>query len=216
MKERDFVVVAVALETGGAATAGEWIRAAHPTYPCLIDERHLVAELYSMVNVNSAVWIDETGRIVRPTESAGASQAFRTEMDRTTFRLSPHGIADKQLRHTVYLDALRDWVRKGSASRHVLSPGEARRRLRAPTDDNALAAASFRLGQYLFAQGHRESALRHFAEARRLRPESWNYKRQTWELEEPGKAAGPEFWAAVDALGAEPYYPPVEMDRMPS
>ncbi len=169
-----------------------------------------------MVNVNSAVWIDETGQIVRPTESAGASQAFRTEMDRTTFRLSPEGVADRQIRRKVYLDALRDWVAKGSASRHVLSPGEARRRLRAPTDDSALAAASFRLGQHLYEQGHRESALRHFAEARRLRPESWNYKRQTWELEEPGKAAGPEFWAAVDALGAEPYYPPVEMDGMPS
>ena len=63
------MVLAVALETGGAAAARPWVEAARPTYPCLIDERHLVAELYGMVNVNSAVWIDESGRIVRPTES---------------------------------------------------------------------------------------------------------------------------------------------------
>jgi hypothetical protein len=210
------VVIAVALESGGATTAGQWIRAAKPTYPCLIDERHLVAELYAMVNVNSAVWIDEAGRIVRPTESAGASQAFRTDMDRKTYQLSAEGIADKQIRRKVYLDALRDWVAKGDQSTHVFSPDEARRRVPAPSEAHALAAANFRLGQYLFAQGHREAALRLFDEARRLHPESWNYKRQTWELEEPGKAAGPEFWAAVDTLGDTPYYAPVDMEGMPS
>ena len=208
-------MIAVALETGGSATAGEWIRAATPTYPCLIDERHLVAELYGMVNVNCAVWINEAGRIVRPTESAGASQAFRRHMDRRTYQLSPEGIADKQLRRRVYLDALRDWAMKGDASRHALSPDAARERLRAPTEEHALAAANFRLGQHLHQQGHREAALSYFAEARRLHPESWNYKRQTWELEERGKAAGPEFWAAVDALGDTPYYPRVEMEGMP-
>jgi hypothetical protein len=50
------------------------------------------------------------------------------------------------------------------------------------------------------------------AEARRLHPESWSYRRQTWELEEPGKAGGPEFWAAVDALGDRPYYPPTVLE----
>jgi hypothetical protein len=210
------VAIAVALETGGIATARPWIEAARPTYPCLIDERHLVAELYGMVNVNSAVWIDESGRIVRPTESAGASQAFRTHMDRATYQLAPEGIADKQRRRHVYLDAIRDWVAHGSRSRHVLAPDEALRRLPSPTDDHARAAAHFRLGQYLLGAGHRDAALSHFAEARRRHPGSWNYTRQSWELEAPGKAAGPEFWAAVDALGDRPYYPRVEMEGMPS
>jgi hypothetical protein len=31
------------------------------------------------------------------------------------------------------------------------------------------------------------------------------------ELEEVGKASGPEFWAAVDALGERPYYQRVEI-----
>jgi hypothetical protein len=46
--------------------------------------------------------------------------------------------------------------------------------------------------------------------ARELSPEGWHYLRQTLELEEVGKASGPDFFGAVDALGNRPYYPPVE------
>ena len=65
-------------------------KAAVPTYPCLIDEGHVVAELYNMTNVPMAVWIDEQGQIVRPVEAAGASDGFRT-MDRATFAMKPEG-----------------------------------------------------------------------------------------------------------------------------
>ena len=41
-------------------------QAAVPAYPCLIDERHLLGELLGIVNVPTAVWIDEQGAIVRP------------------------------------------------------------------------------------------------------------------------------------------------------
>ena len=34
-------------------------RAGVPMYPCLIDEKHRVGELYNMVNVPTAVWINE-------------------------------------------------------------------------------------------------------------------------------------------------------------
>jgi hypothetical protein len=79
------------------------------------------------------------------------------------------------------------------------------------TESEALAAANFRLGQYLYQQGHRQDAQGYFAEAKRLHPENWSFKRQSWELEEPGKASGPEFWAAVEALEEKPYYPPVNL-----
>ncbi len=62
-----------------------------------------------------------------------------------------------------------------------------------------------------FEKGDRDSALKYFAEARRLRPESWSFKRQTWELEQAGKASGPEFFAEVMALGDKHYYEPVEL-----
>jgi len=211
LRDRRFVVLAVALDSGGAESAGQWILAAKPTYPCLIDERHVVAELYGMVNVPSAVWIDEAGRIVRPTEVAGVSDAFRTQMDRKTKQMSAEGIADRQRTRKAYLNALRDWSAKGTKSTFVLSGDEVRRRSSGPNAEHALAAAHFRLGQFLHAQGHQEAALPYFSEARRLHPGSWSYRRQTWELEEPGKAGGPDFWSTVDALGDRPYYPPVTL-----
>ena len=207
---RNFVVISVALDSGGATTTAQWIRAAKPTYPCLIDERHLVAELYGMVNVPAGVWIDEEGRIVRPSEAAGTSDAFRTELDRTTKQMSAAGMADRQRVRGAYLDALRDWVAQGPASAFALSEDTARRRLPVAHEEHALAAANFRLGHYLHARGLRDAATPYLAEARRLHPESWAYRRQTWELEEPGKAGSATFWAAVDALGDRPYYPPVQ------
>src|SRR3989454_2404687 len=166
-----------------------------------------------MVNVPSAVWIDEAGRIVRPTEVGGESDAFRTQMDRKTKQVSAEGIADRQRTRTAYLNALRDWTAKGADTPLAVSRDEVRRRSSGPSDEHVFAAAHFRLGEYLYTQGHREAALPYFSEARRLHPASWNYRRQTWELEEPGKAGGPEFWAAVDALGDRPYYPPRRCSR---
>ena len=212
LQDKTFVVLSVALDSGGVRTTEPWIRAAKPTYPCLIDERHLVAELYGMVNVPNAVWIDETGRIVRPSETAGSSDSFRTQLDRTTKQMSAEGLSERERMRRAYFDAVRDWVTKGEASVFALSSDDARRRLPVFTDEHVLAAAHFQLGQYLHAEGHRDAALPHLAEARRLHPESWSYRRQTWELEEPGKAGSPTFWAAVDALGERPYYPaPLDM-----
>ena len=232
LKDKNFIIIAVALDTGGVAAVKEWIRpatpaplpkelldlmgwedtlsrkAAMPTYPCLIDEQHIVAERYHMVNVPTAVWINESGRIVRPAESAGATDGFRT-VDRATFQMPTEVAAAGKQARTRYIDAIYDWVEKGEASGYALAPDDVRRRLRGMTESEALAAANFRLGHYLYQQGHRQAAQRYFAEANRLHPENWSFKRQSWELEELGKASGPEFWAAVDALGEKPYYPPV-------
>lgn len=204
-----FVPITVAFDSAGSAAAGQWIRAANPTYPCLIDQRHIVAELYDMVNVPTAVWIDERGKIVRPSEPAGVSDAFR-KMNRQNFSIPPDALADLQSRRKAYQDAIRDWVANGSASKFALSGSEVLRRMHTPDDSQVRAAANFRLGEYLYQSGHQKCAQKYFAEAKRLRPESWNYKRQTWALEDPMKAGGPEFWAAVDALGEGKYYPSAE------
>ena len=208
VKARDFVIISVALDSGGPAKTEQWIKGAKATYPCLIDERHVTAEQYGVVNVPQAVWIDETGRIVRPTETAGSSDAFRTELDRGTKQMTARGLAERERVRGAYVDAVRDWALTGKGSPYALAEGAARGRLPLATDDHALAAANFRLGQYLHAGGHAQAAAPYLAAARRLHPESWSYRRQTWELEEPGKAGGPEFWAAVDALGDRPYYAP--------
>src|SRR6516162_360617 len=131
------MIVAVAEESRGAATARQWIEAARPKYWSLIDTEHRVADLYGMVNVPQAVWIDEAGRIVRPPESAGSTDHFRL-MDRTTRTLAPEHQAARLAARAAYLDAVRDWVLNG---RHALPADAARRRLPRITPEIALAQA---------------------------------------------------------------------------
>ena len=159
-----------------------------------------------MVNVPTAVWIDERGKIVRPSEPAGVSDAFR-KMNRTNFSIPADAMSELQAKRKAYQDALRDWVANGPKSRFALSEAEVLKRMHTPDDAHVRAAANFRLGEYLYEKGHSEAAQKYFEEAKRLRPESWNYKRQAWALEDPMKAGGPEFWAAVDSLGEGKYYP---------
>ena len=69
---RDYIQPAQPLQTAPEIldlmgwTAEEYSRAGVPAYPNLIDEKHIVAELYNMNNVPMSVWIDERGQIVRP------------------------------------------------------------------------------------------------------------------------------------------------------
>ena len=53
----------------------QWIDAAAPTHPSLIDTRHVTGELFGFVNIPMAVWIDESGTIVRPAEGASIQRS---------------------------------------------------------------------------------------------------------------------------------------------
>jgi hypothetical protein len=194
--------------------ARPWIETARPSYPCLIDRDHRVAELYHMVNVPQAVWIDESGHIVRPTESAGAYEGFRA-MDRATRKVPDDVAAITARAKRTYVEAVRDWVQRGPESVHAFRPEQAAARLRLPDESVARAHAHFRLGQHLLRRGLDGEAAERFEEARRLHPDSWNIWRQTAALDARGLASGPEFWARVDALGSRRYYAPVDMEGMP-
>ncbi len=214
LKEQNFMVIAVAMDSKADA-ARPFIEAAAPTYVSLIDQDHQVAALYNMANVPQAVWIDEAGRIVRPPENAGAYEAFRA-LDFSTGKIPQDALDTMARSRATYTDAIRDWVAKGADSVHVYSEDQAKAHLRLPDEDMATAHASFRLGQFLVRQGDTGEAEKLFQEARRLHPKSWNIWRQTAATDERGIAAGPEFWARVNALGEDRYYDLVDMEGMPT
>jgi hypothetical protein len=211
--DQGFTVIAVAMDSR-EGDALPWIEAARPTYPTLIDRDHKLAELYHIVNVPQAVWIDEQGRIVRPAEPAGAYEGFR-RMNRAT-REMPEDVArvTAQTRAT-YLDAIRDWVRRGPASPYAYDAAGARARLGVPTEEAAEAHVLFRLGQALLRRGERTEGERWLEEASRRHPESWCIWRQRAGVTELGLAAQPDFWARVDALGDRRYYARIDMPGMP-
>jgi hypothetical protein len=182
---------------------------ANPTHPSLIDARHEVAERYDWVNVPSIAWIDEQGRFVRPNDPGWGGEYFRNMME-PDFDFAAMNEEIARLRDR-YLAAVRDWVANGPKSRWALSADQLRTRLAGTNPDHARAGAWFRLGTWLHDQGRKDDAQQAFAQAKALRPESWNYKRQAWHLEEVGKSGGPEFWAEVKALGDRPYYPRHEL-----
>jgi AhpC/TSA family len=213
LKDHGFVVIAVALDSREGDPL-PWIAAAAPSYPCLIDRDHRLADLYHMVNVPQAVWIDERGIIVRPTEPAGAYEGFR-RMDRVTREMPADAARITADAKATYLDAIRDWVRRGAASEHAFDGEGARSRAPQPTEDAARAHVAFRLGQHLIRHGQPEEGERWLAEASLLHPESWAIWRQRAGVTDLGLAAQPDFWARVDALGSNRYYARVDMKNMP-
>jgi hypothetical protein len=198
LKDRDFTIIAVAMDSRADA-ARPHIESSRATYVSLIDENHLVADLYHMTNVPQAVWIDEKGRIVRPSEVAGfvVSPKFR--------KVRAH-----------YIDAIRDWVDKGSESVHALPPDEVRNRTPEISPEIARAHANFHLGQDLWNHGNRKEGRRFLEAATELSPNSWNFYRQMQNLDKSWKASGPAYFKRVigSALRGESYYPLAEMDGM--
>ena len=183
----------MAQDTGGAKDAGPWITAAKPEYTALIDERQIVTQKYHMVNVPTAVWIDERGRIVRPNEVAFIDDRFKsfTNMESAN-----------------YIDAIRDWAARGPKSVYALSEDELKARLKPVNDDRLRADTEFALGEYLFKQGKGADAIPHFKEAQRLDPDNWNYKRQAWALSDADRDYGTNFKKEVQKLNGKPYYEP--------
>ena len=183
----------MAQDTGGAKDAGPWITAAKPEFTALVDERQLVTQKYHMVNVPTAVWIDERGHIVRPNEVAFIDDRFKsfTNMESAN-----------------YIDAIRDWAARGAKSVYALSEDELKARLKPVSDDRLQADAEFALGEYLFKQGKGADAIPHFKEAQRLDPDNWNYKRQAWALSGADRDYGTNFRKEVQKLNGKPYYEP--------
>ncbi len=152
------MVITVALDKDPDA-ARPWIEIAKPTHPSLIDTKHLVADLYNMVNVPTILWIDEDGKIVRPNDVAYGDNTWQevTGLD-----------AD------VHKANLRNWVSSGE----VPFPLERIQALQSlPTPEHQEARAEFALAQYLWTEGKMEAANKHFERAGELAPHDFTIRR---------------------------------------
>jgi tetratricopeptide (TPR) repeat protein len=201
--------------------ARPFIERAQPNHPSLIDEAHLVDERLGITNVPNGVWIDEHGMIVRPAEPAFPVRpnylGARAQVSMPP-RLAEMLEEAKKIRiePEKYVAGVRDWVEHGRESRYALSPKEVLRRSGTRQVGEAMAAARFELGQHLHRIGRVDSAMAHFREAHRLQPDNWTYKRQAWSLADP--LQGPtdlydsDWLTDVRRIGAENYYPPLDMN----
>ena len=128
LNDPNFVLICVAEDTGGEATAGPIFDAANPTYVQVIDQDHIVSSAFNFVNVPSAAWIDETGRIVRIDEG-------------TYSKVHEIGEGDQAITfgNDVYTPALKDWIVKGAASEYVQSAATVAGNIRQHTADQQKA-----------------------------------------------------------------------------
>lgn len=214
LRPKGFELVTVGLDTQGDAGCRAFIEAARPEHPSLIDRHHVLAELFGVINIPSSVWVDESGMIVRPAETAPAPPQAVPSAPRSLPADAPQRFVEimaeaaKIRRDTqAYHAALRDWVENGAASRFALSPDEVVARSRPRDNATALGHAHFQLATQLEMDGHHDAAVRHFREAHRLVPDSWTFRRQAWSLEKVGDGPLARFWQGPkpDATGAWPY-----------
>jgi len=202
INDPNFVILCAAEDTGGEAVAGPIFDAANPTYIQVVDENHIVSGAFNFVNVPSAAWIDEEGKIVRIDEGTYAKTHQIGEGEQTfTFGTD------------VYAPAVKDWVRHGAASRYVQSPSTVAKNIRVHSFDQLKADAAFRLANLFRAHGHREKAERYWNMAQALNPESINFFRQNLTLTEEG-SAGPTFMKLRGEYVREgkDYYRPLDIE----
>ena len=180
-------VVTVALDLD-PDKARPWIEAAAPTHPSLVDSHHRLDELLGISNVPMAVWIDESGTLVRPAEGASIQPSPFAAIEITDAmpeRLQAVLREFKQMPDTAdaYRAAIVDWAQKGTHSRFALSPDEVIAASQPRSADHSRAAACFELGVHAEGRGEHGAAMSWWKQAHALFPENWTYKRQAWTLE---------------------------------
>ncbi len=160
------------------AAARTWAREeidAPLTFTVLVDRDHVVAERYGIINIPTAIWIDEQGRVVRPPAITPADDRFRefTNID-----------------SSVHHDALRRWVVDGvpPVSAHDVT------RRRPPSPELQMARTERRLAMHLRRLGHLDAARTHLERALELAPDDWTIQRGSMPVRGMDPF-GPEFFA---------------------
>jgi hypothetical protein len=198
----NFVILCAAEDIGGEAVAGPIFDAANPTYIQVVDPDHIISSAFNFVNVPSAAWVDEEGRIVRIDEGTYSKVH---EIDAGEQKIS--------FGTDVYSPALKDWVEKGAASVHVQSAQTVTANIRQHSTDQLKAGAAFRLANLFRTHGQAEKAEHYWEMARALNPDSINFIRQNLTLTEEG-SAGESFMNLMGEYMSQgkDYYRPMDIE----
>lgn len=203
INDPDFVIVCAAEDTGGEAVAGPIFDAAKPSFIQVVDQDHVISSAFNFVNVPSAAWIDEAGRIVRIDEG-------------TYSKIHQFGEGDQTITfgNDVYAPALKDWVAKGADSEFVQPASTVAGNIRQHSADQLKADAAFRLGNHFRAHGQQEKAERFWEMALALNPDSVNFIRQNLTLSEEG-SAGETFMKLMGEYVSQgkDYYRPLDIEK---
>ena len=169
LADPNFEIISVAEDSEGPAVAKKWFTDANITYKGIIDPTHKISTLFGWVNVPTAAWIDETGKIVRINESAYAAyHTVPTERKPYTFGGELFGKA------TI------DWVKNGLGEHLKQSAEKRNANTRSQSAEDLLADAYFKMGLYFENQKDLDSAQRYLDKAMELAPHNWNIHRQSW------------------------------------
>ena len=114
VKDKNFVIISAAQDSGGEAAAGKVFDDAHVTYVSIIDTNHTISTLFNLVNVPSGIWVDEEGKIVRINEGTYAAK---------------HKIGTLEFGSDIYPAAVKDWIEKGAKSEFVWTPEQVKQNL---------------------------------------------------------------------------------------
>lgn len=202
INDPNFVIISAAQDTGGEAVAGPIFDAAKPTYVQIVDENHIVSSAFHFLNVPSAAWIDEEGRILRIDEGTYAKTHVLGEGEQT-FQF---GTDD-------YAPAVKDWAAKGAASAYVRPAEAVTGIIRQRSHGEQQADAAFRLANLFRSHGRAEKAEQYWKLTLELNPESINFIRQNLTLSEEG-SAGETFMKLMGEYAKEgkPYYRPLDLE----
>jgi peroxiredoxin len=180
----DVQVISISLDNSADA-AREFVEAADPDYPVLIDANHTVPEQYGLYNVPSVVWVDEDGKIARSPVIAPGDDTWR---DFTS--------VDSSVHH----DQLRRWAATGEVPE---DDDAVRSHLADESVELQQARAERRVGAWLARHGHEDDARAHFERAIELAPMDFTIVRGSMPLrgQDPFGAEFFEFWERWEAAG---------------
>ncbi len=169
LNDPNFAIISVAEDSEGPAVAKKWFTDANITYKGIVDPTHKISTLFGWVNVPTAAWIDETGKIVRINESAYAAEhTVPTERKPYTFG------------GTLFGKATIDWVKNGLGEHLKQSAEKMNANTRSQSADDLLADAYFKMGLYFEKIQALSLSQEYLDKAMALAPHNWNIHRQSW------------------------------------